>query len=250
LQKQRFCLDTSAITDSEVRKSLGVNTISESAEKILNLIANSRVHLDISCHIPYPSVYNELVGFLKREGCPKETLIKVDTWLVKKTPNRYEIKLPAELLYEYIRDLRERINKGMRISENSMYETASEIYILSQADKSSNIVVNDKVANGKNINKNIKNNKKELMDEVLSKTINSFRNKYRSALRTGTLDSTPDLDVLLLAKELDAAVVASDEGIEKWAQRLGLRFVKAKDFPLILGEYLNTCGLNSHNTKF
>ena len=218
MQKQRFCLDTTAITDSEVRKSLGANTISESAEMILDLIAESRVHLDISCHIPYPSVYDELVGFLKREGCPEEVLIKVDTWLVKKTPNRYEIKLPAEILYEYIRDLRERINKGMRISENAMYETASEAYVLSQDEESKD--------------------KKALIDDVLSKTVNSFRNKYRSALRTGTLDSAPDLDVLLLAKELDAAVVASDEGIEKWAQRLGLRFVKAKDFPFILKEYL------------
>jgi RNA ligase partner protein len=225
LQKQRFCLDTTAITDSEVRKSLGANTISKSAEMILDLIADSRVYLDISCHIPYPSVYDELVGFLKREGCPEEVLIKVDTWLVKKTPNRYEIKLPAEILYEYIKDLRERINKGMRISENAMYETASEAYVLSQMDDKSK-------------------DKKALIDDVLSKTVNSFRNKYRSALRTGTLDSAPDLDVLLLAKELDAAVVASDEGIEKWAQRLGLRFVKAKDFPFILKEYLNIYGKN------
>ena len=222
MQKQRFCLDTTAITDSEVRKALNVSTITESSEKILDLIAKSRVHLGISCHIPYPNVYDELIGFLKREGCPKEIIIKVDTWLVKKTPNRYEIKLPAEILYEYIRDLRERINKGMRLSENAIYETANEVHVLTTEN-------------------NLKNNKRELINSVLSKTVNTFRNKYRSALRTGTLDSAPDLDVLLLAKELDAAVVASDEGIEKWAQRLGLRFVKSKDFPFILKEYLSLC---------
>jgi len=222
LQKQRFCLDTTAITDSEVRKALNVSTITESTEKILDLIAKSRVHLGISCHIPYPNVYDELIGFLKREGCPKEIIIKVDTWLVKKTPNRYEIKLPAEILYEYIRDLRERINKGMRLSENAIYETANEVHALTTEN-------------------NLKNNKRELINSVLSKTVNIFRNKYRSALRTGTLDSAPDLDVLLLAKELDAAVVANDEGIEKWAQRLGLRFVKSKDFPFILKEYLSLC---------
>ena len=220
MQKQRFCLDTTAITDSEVRKSLNASTITESAEKILDLIAKSRIYLDISCHIPYPSVYDELIGFLKREGCPEEIIIKVDTWLVKKTPNRYEIKLPAEILYEYIRDLRERINKGMRLSESAMYETAEEMYNLAREGEE---------------------NKRELINTVLSKTVNTFRNKYRNALRTGTLDSAPDLDVLLLAKELDAAVVASDEGIEKWAQRLGLRFVKAKDFPFILKEYLSVC---------
>ncbi|MBW9220569.1 RNA ligase partner protein, partial [Methanothermococcus sp. SCGC AD-155-N22] len=188
--------------------------------KDIRSYSKSRIYLDISCHIPYPSVYNELIGFLKREGCPEEIIIKVDTWLVKKTPNRYEIKLPAEILYEYIRDLRERINKGMRLSESAMYETAEEMYNLTTKGEGE---------------------KRELINSVLSKTVNTFRNKYRNALRTGTLDSAPDLDVLLLAKELDAAVVASDEGIEKWAQRLGLRFVKAKDFPFILKEYLSVC---------
>jgi RNA ligase partner protein len=225
MQKQRFCIDTTAITDTEVRSSLGVDTISESANEMLDLIADSRVNLGISCHIPYPSVYDELIGFLKRENCLKETIIKVDTWLVKKTPNRYEIKLPAELLYEYIKDIRDRINKGMRIGENAMYESASVSYLAIKEHNSSNLNTTNATHN-------------EHIDEVLSKTVKSFRNKYRTALRTGTLDSAPDLDVLLLAKELDAAVVASDEGIEKWAQRLGLRFVKAKDFPFILKEYL------------
>ncbi|UXM84534.1 RNA ligase partner protein [Methanococcus aeolicus] len=234
MQKQRFCIDTTAITDTEVRSSLGVDSISESTKIMLDLIADSRVNLGISCHIPYPSVYDELIGFLKRENCPKETIIKVDTWLVKKTPNRYEIKLPAELLYEYIRDIRERINKGMRIGENAMYESASVSYL---SIKGRNSNQNDNIKNTKNVDTNATH--KEHTDEVLSKTVKSFRNKYRTALRTGTLDSAPDLDVLLLAKELDAAVVASDEGIEKWAQRLGLRFVKAKDFPFILKEYLN-----------
>ncbi|ABR54688.1 Protein of unknown function UPF0278 [Methanococcus vannielii SB] len=221
MQKQRFCLDTTAITDSGVRKSLGATNISESAEKIMDIISKARVKLDISCHIPYNTVYNELIGFLNREGCKNEIIIKVDTWLVKKTPNRYEIKIPSEILYEYIKDLRERINKGMRISENAMYETALEAYILKKPEEK---------------------NKDDVLNEVLSKTVNNFRDKYRNALRGGTLDSAPDLDVLLLAKELDAAVVANDEGIEKWAQRLGLRFVNAKDFPFILQEYLDMWG--------
>jgi len=57
-------------------------------------------------------------------------------------------------------------------------------------------------------------------------------------LRYGILDSAPDIDVLILAKELDAAVVASDFGIQKWAEELGVRFVPAHTFPMILKEYL------------
>ena len=73
---------------------------------------------------------------------------------------------------------------------------------------------------------------------VSSWIIGKFRNKYRAALRYGILDSAPDIDVLILAKELDAAVIASDYGIEKWAEQLGVRFVPANTFPMMIKEYL------------
>ncbi|ADG13323.1 RNA ligase partner protein [Methanocaldococcus infernus] len=218
MHRQRFCLDTSAFTEPSVRKALGLESITELTNKIIDLIAQARVKLNISCHIPYPSVYNELIGFLENEGCPRDIIVKVDTWLVKKTPNRYEIKLPSEIFYEYIKDLRERINKGLRIGEEYIIKSSNMVYDLTK--------------------KHPEMKKEEIINKVLTKNISSFRNKYREALRVGTLDSAPDLDVLLLAKELDAAVVASDGGIEKWAQRLGLRFVNAADFPFMLEEYL------------
>ena len=218
MQKQRFCLDTSAFTEPSVRKAMNVKTITELTDKLMDLIAEARIKLNISCHIPYPSVYKELIGFLESENCPKEVIIKVDTWLVKKTPNRYEIKIPSEIFYEYVKDLRERINKGMRIGEGHIIKSSDMVYEISK--------------------RHPEMKKDEVINKVLSKTINTFRNKYRSALRVGTLDSAPDLDVLLLAKELDAAVVATDGGIEKWAQRLGLRFVNAVNFPFMLEEYL------------
>jgi len=218
MQKQRFCLDTSAFTEPSVRKALGIKTDTELTDKVMDLIAEARIKLNISCHIPYPTVYNELMGFLENERCPRDVIVKVDTWLVKKTPNRYEIKIPSEIFYEYVKDLRERINKGMRIGEEHIIKSTDMAYELAK--------------------KHPEIDKNEIINRVLSKTINTFRNKYRSALRVGTLDSAPDLDVLLLAKELDAAVVASDAGIEKWAQRLGLRFVDASDFPFMLEEYL------------
>jgi len=89
---------------------------------------------------------------------------------------------------------------------------------------------------------NPQNNKKEYREEVerevIGGIIGKFRNKYRAALRYGILDSAPDIDVLILAKELDAAVVASDYGIEKWAEQLGVRFVPANTFPMMIKEYL------------
>jgi predicted DNA-binding protein (UPF0278 family) len=61
-------------------------------------------------------------------------------------------------------------------------------------------------------------------------------------MRQGLLDSAPDLDVLLLAKELEAGV-SSDIGIKKWSEKLGLRFVEASKFPRMLKEYLVLLGV-------
>ncbi len=207
LMKQRFVLDTTAITDASVREG----SICESAQKILDLIAMARLKLEISCYIPYPTVYAELVGFLKRHKCSEDVLVKLDTWLVKKTPNRYEVKIPAIIFYEYVSTMRQKINKGRKIAEEFIWESSALPFKVSRED----------------------------LEREVGNLIGKFREKYRAALRQGILDSAPDIDVLLLAKELEAGVVSSDIGIRRWSERLGLRFVEASKFPRMLMEYLN-----------
>ncbi len=213
--RQRFVLDTTAITDAGMRMREGCETLCECANEILNLIALARLKLEISCYIPYPSVYGELVSFFRRYGCPDEVFTKLDTWLVKKTPNRYEVKIPAVILYEYILAVRQKINRGRRLAEEYIWEGSA---IAARHEE------------GENIEREIGN------------LISKFRDKYRTAMRQGLLDSAPDLDVLLLAKELDAAVVSSDAGIKRWSEKLGLRFVEAAKFPRMLREYLSLMG--------
>lgn len=57
--RQRFVLDTTAITDAGLRIKEGYESLCESAAEVLDLIALARLKLDISCYIPYPSVYTE-----------------------------------------------------------------------------------------------------------------------------------------------------------------------------------------------
>ncbi len=224
--RQRFVLDTTAITDAGLRAKEGYTSLCESAQEILDLIAKARLKLNISCYIPYPTVYTELVSFLKRNKCDEDVFIKLDTWLVKKTPNRYEVKIPAMIFYEYVSTMRQKINKGRKIAEEFIWES-SAIAVKYAEDR-------------------------EELEKEIGNLISKFRDKYRNALRQGILDSAPDLDVLLLAKELEAGVVSSDLGIRKWSERLGLRFVEASKFPRMLKEYLTLIGegtleeLNSH----
>jgi uncharacterized protein len=215
LAKQRFVLDTTAFTDTQLRDEFGDGNLSKTADILLDLIAKSRIKLNISCHMP-PITYKEFSDYMARYECPDEIMVKAETWIVKKTPNRYDTKIPSEIFYEYVQDMRERMNKGMRISESGIWEAAVESMVL--------------MARGEK--------KVEIEAKVLGKAITDFRKRYRAALRKGTLDSAPDLDVLLLAKELGAGVVAADEGIKVWAERLGLRFLSAKSFPQMMEEYL------------
>ncbi len=209
--RQRFVLDTTAITDTGMRLQEGFETLCDSAMAILDLIAQARLKLDISCYIPYPTVYGELVSFLRRYNCGDEVFVKLDTWLVKKTPNRYEVAIPAAIFYEYVLTMRQKINRGRRVAEEFIWESSA---------------VASKIED-----------KEELQREI-GQLVSKFRDKYRATLRQGILDSTPDLDVLLLAKELDAGVVSSDAGIRKWSERMGLRYVEASKFPMMLREYL------------
>ncbi|MCZ7393989.1 MAG: RNA ligase partner protein [Candidatus Methanoperedens sp.] len=217
--RQRFVLDTSALTDTQTRELEG-GTLCIAMGGILDIIAEVRLHLGISCYIPYPSVYNELREFAKNNGCDEETLAKIDTWLVKKTPDRYEVKIPSKIFYDYVDFMRGRINKGMNVAEDAIWESATECLFRTTKARSKHEI------------------EPEIERNVIGGIINNFRDKYRNALRYGILDSAPDIDVLLLAKELDAAVVASDIGIQKWAEQLGLRFVEAKSFPAMMKEYL------------
>lgn len=215
LAKQRFVLDTTAFTDNVLREELGNGDLTKSVDVMLDLLARSRIKLNISCHMP-PVTYKEFSDYMARYECPEEVMVKAETWIVKKTPNRYDTQIPSEIFFEYVQDMRERMNKGMKTSETAIWEAAVESMVMTSRGE--------------------EKNKVEM--EIIGKAIKDFRKKYRAALRKGTLDSAPDLDVLLLAKELGAGVVAADEGIRVWAERLGLRFLNANSFPKMLKEYL------------
>ncbi len=219
--RQRFVLDTTALTDSLAGESEGAATICEGMSAILDRVAEGRLHLGISCYIPYPSVYSEIKDFARHNNCNSAVLGKVDTWLVKKTPDRYKVKVPSKIFYEYVDYMRSRINKGMNISEEAIWESVSRCITLSESGAS------------------LRDMKDEIEREAVGSIIRKFREKYRAALRYGILDSAPDIDVLLLAKELDAAVVSQDMGIQRWAEQLGLRFMESRSFPGMIKEYMS-----------
>lgn len=205
--KQRFVLDTSVFLTDEIRRE--DEDLGAALARLLDLIAEAKLQLNISCYIP-PSVYEELTLMLEDRNVAPETHSKLSTWLIKKNPDRYGVMIPAELVYDYIDEMADRVNRGLRVSEKAVRKAEES---RSESGEDDGITAVDRV-------------------------ISDLRDEYRSTLRRGVLDSREDFDLLILARELDAGVVTEDTGIINWAEDFGLRYLRGRDFPTLLDEYL------------
>lgn len=177
--QRKFVLDTSLFVNPNARKKFG-KTPASATRAFLKMVKS----LDIDLYMP-PSVFNELKHFLK-----EKTAHELEIALKKRAPNTYAIYLPAAVFYDFIDDVRARINKGLRLAEQFAKDN--------RADN----------------------------DEKLRK----LRDKYRDAMRAGILDSKEDFELLLLAKELDATVVTADEGVLEFANKIGCEWINADKF--------------------
>ncbi len=182
----KIVLDTSLFVNPDVRNALGKSPF-EAFETFLTLAEQLP---SMEFYMP-PSAFRELLQFVGKDKIPPRLLLH----LYQKPPKKYELKCPAFLLYELIEDMRERINKGLRISENAIRSA-------------------EKIGTDENIK--------------------DLRRKYREALREGIIDSKEDVDILLLAMELDALMITADQGLIKWAEKLGIKWL----IPEMFKDYL------------
>ncbi|MCC6345636.1 MAG: RNA ligase partner protein [Nitrospirales bacterium] len=183
---KKVVLDTSLFVNPDVRANLG-ETPTAALETFLTFAA--RIHI-LEFYMP-PSIFEELLHFVERDRIPGDLLVN----LYQKPPKKHELSCPAFLLYELIEDMRERVNKGLRLAEKAVRGAESR--------------------------------KAEEM-------IPDLRKKYREALREGIIDSKEDVDLLLLAMELDALLITADQGLVKWAEKLGIKWL----FPEKFRDYL------------
>jgi|WetSurMetagenome_2_1015567.scaffolds.fasta_scaffold00155_33 uncharacterized protein len=174
---ERVVLDTSLFVNPDVRNSLGENP-TEALSFFLSMASGINTH---EFYMP-PSTFQELLNFVDKDRIDGELMIV----LRQKPPKKHELRCPAVLLYELIEDMRDRVNRGLRVAESAVRAT-----------------------------------EKKKIDEI----IQDMRKKYREALREGIIDSKEDVDLLLLAMELDALLVTADQGLIKWAEKFGIRWL-------------------------
>ncbi|MFP4624988.1 MAG: RNA ligase partner protein [Natronomonas sp.] len=220
LPRQRFVLDTSLFITDEIRT--GDESLEDAILRLLDLIATARLELNISCYVP-PSIHDELGAMLRSRDVGEEVFSRLDTWVVRKSPDRYGVTIPADIVYEFIDEMSDRVDRGLRVSEEALRE-------VEQLDP-------DELTSGNDGTSGYVTE----ADRILSK----MRDKYREALRRGVLDSREDFDLLVLARELDAGVVTEDRGIISWADSFGLRYVRGGQFPTLLEEYIRATSAES-----
>jgi len=204
--KQRFVLDTSVFITPEIREE--DECLEAAVERLLDLVAAAKLEHNISCYMP-PSINDELTTMLEERDVSEETIEKLDTWVITKSPAQYEVMIPAEIVYGFIDEMSDRVNRGLRVSEKAVRKAEQS------RDEPEH----------------------EHMSEV-DQVISDLRDEYRRALRQGVLDSREDFDLLILARELDAGVVTEDTGIINWAEDFGLRYLRGRSFPPLIEEYL------------
>jgi len=183
MSERKYVLDTSLFVNPQARSHFG-KTPSAAVRGFVKALKK----LDIGIYMP-PSIRNELRNFVD-EGC----LDDLDLVLHRRAPNTYSIYLPAAVFYDFIEDIRGRINKGLRLAEEFAKDNRPD---------------NDA-------------------------KLGRLREKYREAMRTGIIDSKEDFELVLLAKELDATIVSSDEGVIKFANQIGCTWLAADKFHAVL----------------
>ena len=180
-------LDTSIFVNPDSRTYFG-NTPREAFSNFLDQLKDKK---QINCYIP-PSVYEELAKFIGKLPPTQKTIL-----INKKPPSSYQTPVPAMLVYEFIEEMRLRINKGLRIAEK--YTRTGLISPVPTRE--------------------------ERNEDLIKK----LREEYRKALREGVIDSKEDFDLVLLAKELNAYLATSDLGLVTWARKLGITCINAQE---------------------
>lgn len=80
------------------------------------------------------------------------------------------------------------------------------------------------------VNKGLAIAEKAIRSENIPENVRWVRQQYREALRSGIVDSVEDFEVIILAKEVKAAIVSEDQGIANMAEEFGLEVFSGEQF--------------------
>lgn len=203
--ENKYVLDTSAFLTNYIRDD---ESLESAVKGLLETIEEATRGENIEFYMP-PSTFAELRKILNSNDVDDEVIDSLEAWVTKKSPSRYEISVPGEVVAKFIEDMRDRVNKGLRDAEKAIRDVEDTEEPDKQHYTSEDVVVSD------------------------------LRDKYKETMRKGILDSREDLDMLLLSREIDATLVTEDRGVINWAEDFGVSYIKGRKLPEVLEKYLD-----------
>ncbi len=184
---RRFVLDTSLFTNPHVYTQFAEDELG-AVRAFLELVREAPAE----CYMPL-SVYEEFRGM--RDISTVAADFETEVWI--RSPRRFQLQLPSEVVYELIHEVRSRIDRGLRIAEEHTKRAGAA-------------------------------------DALDPGMITHLREQYREAMRKGLVDSREDVDAVLLAMELDAELATADEGMRHMGNRIGVKLVTPEYLQQIL----------------
>ncbi len=185
-----YCLDTNVFFSFQKGINLG-NSPGEVFD-ILSRVGNSG---DTKFYMP-PRIVEELCHLI--DPTLKGKVDEFLTHVTVQSPTIHNQTVGTQMLYEFVNESRLRTQQGLRIADEAVTHTAEEYTKKQEMTKI-------------NLQKSLQPIKENL------------RARYRNATRTGFIDSIADLDLLFLAKEMNAHLVSADEGVILWGRKLGVK---------------------------
>ena len=177
---RRFVLDTSLFTNPHVFSQFGDDP-SDGLRTFLELARRcpAEFYMPLSVYEEFRTMRDlaELAGDF-------ETVV----WI--RSPRRGTLTIPSDILYEFIDEVRSRIDRGLRIAEEHTKRAGAAA---------------------------------DMPPEIITQ----LRERFREAMRKGLVDSREDVDAVLLALELDAELASADQGMRKLGNRMGIKLITA-----------------------
>jgi len=155
-----------------------------------------------------PRIVEEFLSFFenKEQGIIKKLLAEVTV----KSPTIDSFQFPASIFYTLVDDIRNRSYRGLRTGEEEIEQAAQSMLNAGALSKME-------------------------FQKKVGMQIKGFRDRYRQATRVGFLDSIADLDIIVLAKEVNGTVISTDEGLLKWSRLFGVKEMS----PSVFGEKMS-----------
>ncbi|NTU73278.1 RNA ligase partner protein [Candidatus Roizmanbacteria bacterium] len=196
-----YVLDTNLFFNMEAGFDMGEKT--ESVIVNLTRIIKSLQGRQQDVFLMPPKIVDELLSFFDDEN--QSFLKEFLAHITVKSPDLYAMQIPAILLAQYIDESRTRNYRGQTICEEEMLNVGRQMVGIESLDKKG-------------------------FEMKVGPVVRHFRDRYRQATRFGFVDSVADLELILLAKEQEAFLISTDEGVLKWGKILGVKEMSAAVF--------------------